>query len=391
MNNNRILMWFRGIKLPRCVVIAACVLPVFLTALFYALRPVSSIMGWASVYVSAPIRGFLGMLSSVYPFSMMEVLLTAAVIWLIYYIIKTISVTARRRGKWKILVRRVLPVLVAALYVWALFCWLWNSGYYAPGFAERNGFTGSAVTVDGLVSVTKLFSDRANELSEQVRRDEEGRYIEDRREMFAASTDIWDSITAEFPSLDGKIYRPKAMVYSWLMSRTGYSGMYFALTGEANINVSPPVIFMPATVAHEHAHQLGVYAEDEANFVSILACVTSGNAVFEYAGYLSGLKHLLNALASVDVEAWLEIMDSLSDEVIRDWQENSEFWRSQRTVNTGIGFIDSILTNVTVSVSDAVDSVYDGYLKSQRQELGLKSYGACVDLLVEYFVMRSLV
>jgi len=331
------------------------------------------------------------MLSSVYPFSMMEVLLTAAVIWLIYYIIKTISVTARRRGKWKILVRRVLPVLVAALYVWALFCWLWNSGYYAPGFAERNGFTGSAVTVDGLVSVTKLFSDRANELSEQVRRDEEGRYIEDRREMFAASTDIWDSITAEFPSLDGKIYRPKAMVYSWLMSRTGYSGMYFALTGEANINVSPPVIFMPATVAHEHAHQLGVYAEDEANFVSILACVTSGNAVFEYAGYLSGLKHLLNALASVDVEAWLEIMDSLSDEVIRDWQENSEFWRSQRTVNTGIGFIDSILTNVTVSVSDAVDSVYDGYLKSQRQELGLKSYGACVDLLVEYFVMRSLV
>ena len=32
-----------------------------------------------------------------------------------------------------------------------------------------------------------------------------------------------------------------------------------------------------------------------------------------------------------------------------------------------------------------MDQVYDGYLKSQGQELGLMSYNACVDLLVNCF------
>ena len=68
-----------------------------------------------------------------------------------------------------------------------------------------------------------------------------------------------------------------------------------------------------------------------------------------------------------------------------DWREHQEFWQSQRRVETGVGFVDSFLTSVTVTISDAVDAVYDEYLKSQSQELGIRSYGACVDLLVEYF------
>ena len=30
--------------------------------------------------------------------------------------------------------------------------------------------------------------------------------------------------------------------------------------------------------------------------------------------------------------------------------------------------------------------MYDAYLKSNGQEMGMASYGACVDLLVEYFL-----
>jgi len=379
--------WYQRIKIPRGVVIAVCVLPAVLTALFYALRPFPVVMGWATTYISAPIRGFFGMISSIYPFSVMEVFITAVGIWLIYYIIKTISVTARRRGKWKMLGKRLLPILVAAVYVWGMFCWLWNIGYHAPGFAARYGFTGYGVNASNLASVTRLFAERANELSLLVERDD-GRYVGNRHEMFEESTEIFHNIAKEFPSLGGRLYRPKPMVFSWIMSRTGYSGMYFALTGEANINTNPPLVLMPKTVAHEHAHQLGIFAEDEANFVAILACITSENIVFEYAGYLRGLMYLLSALQTEDAVAWTEVVDSLSEEVLRDWTENSEFWRSQRRVETGIGFLDTVLTSVTVTVSDAVDAIYDEFLRSQAQELGIRSYGACVDLIVEYFVTR---
>jgi len=377
--------WLRRFKLPRGVIIAVCALPAVVTALFYALRGFAGVMDWAAVYVSAPARGFFGMLSAIYPFSMMEIILTAAGIWLVYYFAKTIGATVRRRGKWRILGKRMLPLLVAALYIWGLFCWLWNSGYHAPGFAEKNGFMGGGATAADLAEVTRLFAENATGLSLLVDRDEEGRYVADRRGMFAGSMNVYRNISKEYPSLGGRLYRPKPMMYSWLMSRTGYSGMYFALTGEANINTRPPGALMPATAAHEHAHQLGVFAEDEANFVGILACVTSGDAVFEYAGYLSGLIYLANALVAEDEAAWQAIRDGLSEEAARDWRENQEFWQSQRRVETGVGFLDSFLTSVTVTVSDAVDAVYDEYLKSQSQQLGIKSYGACVDLLVEYF------
>ena len=381
--------WYQRIKLPRGVIIAICALPAVLTALFYVMRSLTSAMDWTALYVAAPVRGFFGMLSGLYPFSMMEILLTVAGIGLIYYIISSVATAMRRRGRWKILGIRLLPVAVAALYIWGVFCWLWNSGYHAPGFAERNGFSGGGVPLESLVEVTGIFAEKASELSVLVPRDDDGSYLGNRREMFAASLDVYQNISSEFPSLGGKLYRPKPMIYSWLMSRTGYTGMYFALTGEANINTRPPEALMPATVAHEHAHQLGVFAEDEANFVGILGCVTSGDVIFEYAGYLSGLSHLLSALGREDKEAYRSIMDNLSEEVLGDWRENSEFWQAQKRVETGIGFLDKLLTSVTVTVSDAVDTVYDGYLKSNNQELGIKSYGACVDLLVEYFAPQA--
>jgi len=349
-------------------------------------------MDFVVTYISSPVQRFLGLISSIYPFSIMEILCTAAGIFLIYYIIKSIRDTSRRREKWKLLGKRLLPILVAGFYFWSLFCWLWNSGYYATGFAERYGFSSEGIQKDDLVAVTQYFAEKANELAEEVPRNADGRYIADRRVMFAESTVIYRNISREFPSLQGRLNPPKSMLYSWLMSITGYSGMYFALTGEAMINTQPPITFMPATVAHEHAHQLGVFAEDEANFVGILACITSENPTFEYAGYMLGLSYLLNALswpdswlASGPGEEWFVIYESLSANVLRDREENFNFWTTRTTSNTGVEIIDNILTTVAETTSDAVNTIYDGFLKSQNQELGIRSYGACVDLLVEYF------
>ena len=36
-------------------------------------------------------------------------------------------------------------------------------------------------------------------------------------------------------------------------------------------------------------------------------------------------------------------------------------------------------------MSKASDAVYEGFLYSYGQTLGLKSYGACVDMLVAYY------
>ena len=392
-------------KIPLGVIIAICALPAVLTILFYILRPSESAMHWVTMYISAPIRGFLAMITSIYPFSVTEILITIAIIWVFYYIIKTISIVRSKRHKLKVFSKRLLLFFTLALYIWTSFCWLWISGYHAPGFADRYNFKREGVAVEDLITITRHFADRANELAPLIQRDSSGSFSESRREIYALSTGIYQNIAKEFPSLDGRLFRPKPMLFSWLMSRTGYAGVYFALTGEANINNMVHGAFLPGIIAHEHSHHLGVFSEDEANFVAILACIKSDNIVFQYSGYLHGLGHFLRALYEAESFALLEsperaqeirdareeIMESLIFEVRLDRWENSEFWRSQRTVDTGIGFIDTALTAVNNVVRDTVDSVYDGFLRAQRQELGLRSYGACVDLLVEYFITRNIV
>ena len=372
-------------KRPSFLLYVLCVLPVISLILFYSLRSNKDAMDRTAAQISAPIRGFLGFINSVYPFSLMEVLLTIVGIWAIFYIIKTIILTIRRPAKLKFLFKRLLQIAVIALYAWTLFCWLWSCGYFASGFAEKNGFTGKGVTEENLASTTAMFAEKASELARQVNRDPDGHYIGDRREFFNTSTSIFKNVVAEYPDLGGRLNKPKPMMFSWLMSRTGYTGVYFALTGESNININAPLSFMPATIAHELAHQRGVVAEDEANFIGILAAVTSGYTEYEYAGYLMGYTYLSNALLRVDFQAWEDIGVSLSDEVKIDLQDNYDYWQSQKTVNTGIVFLDNILTSVTETVSETVDAVYDNYLVSQNQDLGLRSYGACVDLLVEYY------
>jgi len=390
----KIKIWCREhIRIPLGVKIAICILPVVLTGLFYVFRSSVEVMDWAVRYISAPVRNFFGLLSSIYPFAVMEIISTAAGIFLIYWIIKAFRDSWRRREKWKILGKRFLPILVIAFYLWGSFCWLWNSGYHATGFAEKYGFSNDGIAREDLITVTQMFADKANELSELVERDNNGRYIPDRRSMFSDSLYIYRNISQEFPSLEGRLYSPKPMLYSWLMSITGYGGMYFALTGEAMINTQPPGFLMPVTVAHEHAHQLGVFTEDEASFVGILACVKSENLVFEYAGYMDGLNFLLNALFIGDdplsggpSEEWLQIVSGLSANVMIDRQERAVFWATRTTSDIGIGFLDRFFTAVAETTNDAVNTVYDGFLRSQNQKLGIMSYGACVDLIVEYFI-----
>ena len=379
----------RAATLSLVVYAVICVLPIVLTVSFYALRSNVDVMDRVVEDVSAPVQRGLGLFSSVFPFSLMEVVCAVAGTWLICHLIGTIVVTVRGSRKLKILARRIMTVAIASLYAWSAFCWLWNSGYHATGFAEKNGFVGGGATVEELAAVAFLFAEKANEFAPLINRDEDNHCIEDRRDFFDVSTQIYHQIAVEFPDLDGRLHQPKSMMFSWLMSRTGYTGVYFALTGESNINTRAPVFLMPATIAHELAHQRGVAAEDEASFVGILACTTSGFTSYEYAGYLMGLIYLRNALFYADRNAWDEINDSLCAELVTDLRDNYDFWQAQKTVETGNDFLDSILTALTGTVSDTVETIYDGYLKSQNQELGVRSYGACVDLLVEYFLPIS--
>ena len=129
-----------------------------------------------------------------------------------------------------------------------------------------------------------------------------------------------------------------------------------------------PTALFPSTVAHELAHQRGVAKEQEANFVAVLACLEDGSPEQVYSAALLAYIHLGNALYSADREAWAEVYGGLSETVKGDFAADRAYWKQFET-----------------PVREASNTVYEGFLQSYDQDLGLKSYGACVDYLVNYY------
>ncbi len=163
--------------------------------------------------------------------------------------------------------------------------------------------------------------------------------------------------------------RAKPIFFSRFQSRLGFTGMYFPFTGECQRKRGRPGLPVPATIAHEMAHQRMVASELESNFVGIAACVTGEDVTYQYSGYLMGLIQLCNALYDVAPQTWQAIARStFTAELSQDWQDNNQYWAAMRS-----------------PVEDRAEQVYDSFLKGNGQSLGIRSYGACVDLLVTYF------
>lgn len=355
-------VWFR---------LGAITIPLALVILFELLKGRQNIMSAWVFGVMAPLERALGRLWSIFPFSVAEVLaalfLTGCVIWLV----RAIVLVFRQRAPLPFL-RRVTALVSAWLWLWAGLCWLWNAAYYVPTFAQREGLSTAPYSVEELAAVTEYFARQAAALAPRVPRDGEGHFAGDLSGCFDRGPEIYRNISREFPSLDIKPVKVKPLLCSRLQSILGFTGIYFPFTGEANVNVDAPACLVPATIAHEMSHQRMVASELEANFVGVAACVSCDDVTFQYSGYLMGLIQLCNALYSAAPDRWYDIAGrTFTPELSVDWEDNNAYWRALES-----------------PLEDAAEDVYDSFLKSNDQELGIRSYGACVDLLVNYFGAR---
>lgn len=326
------------------------------------------LMVWASERLVQPVHRALAALNSHLPFSIAEALIGLAAAAVIAYIIYIVISMLRGGGRLKRLYAAVINLLAAGLAVYAGFCMLWGVYYYGDDFMTRSALKNENISVEQLEAVTRYFAERSNEYAEQVPRDEDGNYIADRAAILARSDKVYENIERELPCLAGPAVRAKGVYFSRLMSYTDFTGFFFPFTAEANVNTDFPPALFASTVAHELAHQRGVAKEQEANFVAVLASLAYGDTEYCYSACLLAYTHLGNALYSADYEAWKSIYLSLSEDVRRDFAANREYWAQFET-----------------PVQKVSNTVYEGFLYSYDQDMGLKSYGACVDLLVNYF------
>lgn len=362
--------WRLFLRRNRGLLILAAV-GLLLNAGFYLLRPNGAVMDFVIAHITTPFKHAVSYLCCLLPFSVAELIWYAAGLFALVYLLRMLVLIFVGRDRLWGFVRRAL-VIVCALLVIVLGCnLLWGANYYGSSLEQKSGLSAQAVSAEELDLVLGFFVQQANELCTEAARDADGHFAVSRSEILERSEGIYDNISKEFAFLSAPHRRPKPMLLSRLYSWMGFTGFYFPLTAEANLNTDSPAMLLPSTTAHEMAHQRGIAPEQEANFVAIVACTSSGDELYAYSAALLAYIHLGNALYKADYDLWFEHYSALDPLVRLDLADYSAYWKQFEG-----------------EVSDSAGKVYESYLHSYDQDLGLKSYGACVDLLVAYYKER---
>ena len=342
-----------------------------LLAAYWLCRGNRAWMNALAAHVTAPLRRAIGRICYRVDFSVAEALCVLLVVLAATYVVWSVIAVIRRRGHGALqrAYGAVLGAVCAALTIYVGFCFLLGIDSYADGFQEKSGLYAQPVALEDLQAVTAYFARQVAQTAPGVARDEDGVFAEDRRAILENSVRAYDALEEEYPFLAFDDTGVKPVYFSRFLSALDFTGIYCPFTGESNVNVDSPASMLPATAAHELAHQRGITSEQECNFLAILASTTCGDEVYAYSGWLSGYIYLGNALYRVDPEAYWAIRSALPETVQADLRYQNEYWDQ---------FEDKAAQKVS-------NRVYDSFLKGYGQELGLQSYGTVVDLLVTYY------
>ena len=342
-----------------------CISVILLAAaglLYAAARSVPGFAQWYSTAVYPLIRGSLGRLTGLASFSVAE---AACVILPVLLVIDLIILIRRSHAGRFIL--HLLLVISVLFFLYEANCGI---NYYREPFVDRTAFEEAEFTEDDLIDFCEYSISRLQESSDAhpVYPDKASIADEAVRSMKALS-EMTEPSFNDFSALAGFYPQPKYLTYmSRLFSCMGVSGIYSPFTVEANVNGEMPGLEMPFTSCHELSHLRGFMNEGEANYIGWLACIGSEDPSFNRSGWLIAWTYAGNSLYSIDPDKYSELRKKLPDDVIRELDENREFWESHET-----------------RASEVQDRVNDAYLKSNGQKDGIQTYGRLTTLMLMWY------
>ncbi|MCM1535362.1 MAG: DUF3810 domain-containing protein [Clostridium sp.] len=265
--------------------------------------------------------------------------------------------------------------------------------YHASTFAQKYFSEDSGdYTLEELFTVRNYVAEQCNLLAAQMERDDAGRVLYQGSasasggtvDMRDKSREVMQNLGASYPRLKGYYPRPKPLFCSDFMCQQYMQGYFFPFSMEANYNDVMMDLNKPATMCHELAHLKGFIYEDEASFISYLACIQSDDLYFQYSGYLSVLTYLENDLYRIsksspeafsrarEQTALVEVSSVVWQDDIFVEQEDWERINQKALVDTE-------------TVNQVTDTFLDANLKIHGVSDGAISYTRVVTLLLQYY------
>ena len=337
------------------------------TVLYFVSGASQSFSDWYALNLYPLWVSSVGRFYGLLPFSVNEMGIYILIALSLFFFFRDMVRLIRKRaarGCWK---RWIWILLSFAGSMWLIFMLGCGINYNRSTFAQASGLPTSGGTPEELYQLCEILTEEANKLADSVNRDEQG-IMQLSVPLKQEAVKAMEKLADDYPSLGGYYPQPKPVLFSEFMSHENISGIHSPYTSEANYNHLITPYNLPHTVCHELSHLKGYMREDEANFVGFLACIHSDEADFRYSGYVLAYIYATNALYGAKYDLWARVRGKLDPVIDKDLAENSRYWEQYRTV-----------------IAEIKEKVNDSYLKFNRQEDGVKSYGRVVDLMLSYY------
>ncbi|ONI45302.1 hypothetical protein AN641_00510 [Candidatus Epulonipiscioides gigas] len=329
---------------------------------------------WENFYsrgINKKVIEFLSQTVGVFSCSVFELLVLLFTIFLGCYTLYTIYNTIKHYKQFYIVLGRYfLNIAVMFAIILSSFELLWGLNYKRPQFGIGHGLIVGTYTVEELGMLYSYLLKRAGLVREILNKDENGivEMYGDYENIFARAHFGYNALEGPFPELNGDYGRVKPFGVSEFLNYAFITGMYSPFTGEPNVNIAIPNMYIPSTTCHEMAHQRGYGFEDQCNFIAFITCERHPDPDFQYSGYLLAISYMSNALAAADFELLKSLNDDMPDGVKKDLDFGNAFWDQYRG-----------------ETQEIADSVNNAFLKSNGVHSGTRSYGKVVDLLLAYY------
>ena len=337
-----------------------------------------------SHYVYRVLSLGIGSVMGLLPFSVVELLLYATLLFVLFDFVKQLRRAVRAAVARPLLhfLGHLFLILSSLLVLYVFLCGI---NYHRTSFSEEAGLS---VTIDAhgtvydeadLIALCEYLVTEINDTETQL----EGACIGQTAETPKPSAAwLWhaghtgqramEKLGQRYRRLSGHYPFPKPILNTWLLSIQQTTGVYSPFTVEANYNRDIAYYDIPFTICHELSHLRGYMQEEEANFIGVLATIGADDLYFNYSGYVSAWVYAGNALARIDSTAFATLYSRINARTRQDMLYNNAYWKQFEG-----------------KPAEAHEQLNDAYLKMQGQATGVRSYGHVTDLMLEYFAKNG--
>ncbi|GAC1440604.1 MAG: DUF3810 domain-containing protein [Sediminibacterium sp.] len=316
----------------------------------------------------------LRILSRWAPFSIGDLLYAILFIWLIVRVIRWINRLIRREYSWQLFGISLVKLASALLLVYIVFKSLWGLNYDRLGIAYQLGLSRDSYTKADVTNLTDELIGKLN----QCRRDIQDSLLPSpsMEAIYKKADSAYQDASIDYAFLHYNNRSVKASLFTPIADYIGFTGYYDPFTGEAQLRTDIPRILTPYIACHEMAHQLGYASESEANFVGYLAAATSKDVYFRYSVYLELFSYAQGEEIALygkenNFKSFKALLQhnrqSLDTLVKKDRRDIREFFSKRKN-----------------NLSPAISSLYDQYLKLNKQSEGINSYNEVIGWLIAY-------